>query len=31
MEMKYILYISTWTNVTEVSDVAHGPLVYGKL
>jgi hypothetical protein len=28
MEMKCIYYISTWTNVTQVSDVAHGPLVY---
>jgi hypothetical protein len=27
MEMKCILYYTTWTKVTQVSDVAHGPLV----
>jgi hypothetical protein len=29
MEMKCILY-STWTKVTQVSDVAHGPLVFNR-
>jgi hypothetical protein len=28
MEMHNYYYISVWVKVTQVSDVAHGPLVY---